>query len=133
MIKFENSPKFEKNKKKLIKKYRSLDDDLKILKMIITTNHIPSGRKIDEFFEITNKSGYKLSCKELQFWKIKKIACKSLKGKGGKTKLRIIYVFIEKESKIIFLEFYFKGSQENESRDRITNSHNDFIITQSIK
>jgi len=117
MIKFEQIPEFDKDLKKLRKKYKSLDDDLKILKSVIDANHNSSIGRINGFFEIPN---LKLST-EIQIWKVKKFACKSLKGKGANTRFRIIYAFIEKQEKIVFLEIYFKGNQEKEDRHRIKN------------
>jgi hypothetical protein len=55
--------------------------------------------------------------------KIKKIACKSLKGKGRNSGLRLVYAFYAKsdiaDEKIIFIELFFKGDKEMEDRDRI--------------
>ena len=51
--------------------------------------------------------------------KIKKIACKSLKGRGAESGLRIVYAYFEEEERIVFIELYFKGNKENEDRERI--------------
>jgi hypothetical protein len=49
----------------------------------------------------------------------KKFACKSLKGKGAKSGIRIIYAYFEQEDTIEFIEIYFKGDKENEDKERI--------------
>ena len=51
--------------------------------------------------------------------KVKKIACKSLKGRGVNSGLRLIYEHFEAEEKIIFIELYHKNEKENEDRQRI--------------
>jgi hypothetical protein len=54
-----------------------------------------------------------------KIYKATKFAFKSLKGKGGKSGLRLIYAHFEKEDIIEFIEMYYKGDQENEDSDRI--------------
>ncbi|MCD4695444.1 MAG: hypothetical protein K8S16_04305, partial [Bacteroidales bacterium] len=56
--------------------------------------------------------------------KVKKIACRSLKGKWVNTGLRLVYAHFEntdlKESeKIIFIEVYYKSDKANEDSGRI--------------
>ncbi|MEK7069695.1 MAG: hypothetical protein AAB962_01405, partial [Patescibacteria group bacterium] len=62
---------------------------------------------------------------ELKFFKVKKFQCKSLKGRGAKSGIRVIYAYLPTDQKIVFLEIYFKTDQENEKEERIT----DFINT----
>lgn len=54
-----------------------------------------------------------------QIYKARKFACKSLKGTGSKSGIRVIYAYYEKEDMIEFIEIYYKGDKENEDRDRI--------------
>ena len=51
--------------------------------------------------------------------KVKKIACKSLKGRGVNSGLRLIYAHIEAEKRIVFIELFHKNEKENEDRFRI--------------
>jgi hypothetical protein len=53
--------------------------------------------------------------------KIKKIACKSLKGRGVNSGLRLIYAYFPEEHKITFVELYLKNDKDMEGRFRITN------------
>lgn len=55
----------------------------------------------------------------LQIYKARKFACKSLKGTGSRSGIRIIYAYYEKEDVIEFIEIYYKGDKENEDRERI--------------
>jgi len=57
----------------------------------------------------------------LKFFKVKKFQCKSLKGRGAKSGVRVIYAYLPDEQKIVFLEIYFKTDQENEKKERIIN------------
>ena len=106
---FRTNERFQKDFKKLFKKFRSLEDDLLEFKKILS--EAPLG--IGKHFNIITKSDYYYIIKARFF-------CRSLKKKD----LRIIYSYIEncqtKEmSGIEFLEIYFKGEKENEDRDRI--------------
>lgn len=51
--------------------------------------------------------------------KVKKIACKALKGRGVNSGLRLIYAYFKEEQKITFIELYHKNEKENEDRQRI--------------
>ncbi|MEJ7679201.1 MAG: hypothetical protein WKG06_15370 [Segetibacter sp.] len=54
--------------------------------------------------------------------KVKKIACKALKGRGVNSGLRLIYAHFEEEQKITFIELYHKNDKENEDKQRILNN-----------
>ena len=56
---------------------------------------------------------------ESYFWKIRKFACRSLKGRGVKSGIRVIYSWCKSSSKVVFIEIYFKGDKENEDKERI--------------
>ena len=74
-------------------------------------------QKIDKrgIFKIENAGNRE----DLQFFKIKKFACRSLKGRGSKSGIRVIYAFHRQSCKIDFIEIYFKGEKENEDYKRI--------------
>lgn len=107
---FESIIEFDKDLKKLLKRYRSLHSDLEDIKIILRV-------KPDEWnpfsFRIDNLGI--TTC----IIKIKKITCDSLKGKGVNTGLRLIYAYFEEEKKIIFIELYHKTDKANEDKDRI--------------
>ena len=114
---YEKTNEFERDFKKMQKKFPSLQDDLKIVKQYgIELLHI-SGIDKQGIFKIENVGNNK----ELQFYKIKKFACRSLKGRGNKSGIRIIYAYFPAKQKIVFLEIYFKAKQEKENRIRIKN------------
>ncbi|MCK5212017.1 hypothetical protein KAJ89_04920 [Candidatus Parcubacteria bacterium] len=116
MMNYEETEKFIRDFKKLLKKFSSLDDDLDINKKYrIELFHLKNidSRSIFEIQGVGNSV-------ELQFFKIKKFQCKSLKGRGAKSGIRVIYAYFPAEQKIMFIEIYFKAKQENENRQRIT-------------
>lgn len=101
---FNNFEEFNKDFKKLSKKFRSLNDDLFEFKKIL--NKFPLG--IGKHFNIIIKTDFVYILKARFF-------CKSLKKKD----LRIIYAYQKENNLIEFIEIYFKGEKENEDRDRI--------------
>jgi mRNA-degrading endonuclease RelE of RelBE toxin-antitoxin system len=101
---------FKKDLKSLLKKYRSLTEDLAVIKQILQV--FPNERPPFSF-EIND---LKLNACII---KVKKIACKSLKGRGVNSGLRLVYAYFPEEFKIVFVELYHKNSQENEDRERI--------------
>jgi len=113
MIKYEESDEFKKDFKKLVKRFPSLLEDLAtVKKAVIELRHLKNINNLSTF-EIPG-----FSIKETSFWKIKKFACKSLKGRGAKSGVRVIYLWREVISQVVFIEIYFKGDKENEDRER---------------
>lgn len=113
---YEETAEFKRDLKKLLKKFSSLQGDLETAKTnAIELRHLRDINNLS-VFEITNAG----NTEKLQFWKLKKFACKSLKGRGVKSGIRVIYAFFPTQQKIVFLEIYFKAKQENETRERIT-------------
>lgn len=107
---FEELTEFNKDLKTLSKKYRTLKDDLDVVKKVLDI--LPDERPPFSF-RIDNL-GLK-TC----IIKVKKIACKALKGRGVNSGLRLVYAHFQKEEKIIFIELYHKNDKENENRQRI--------------
>ncbi|MDR8389939.1 hypothetical protein NC796_02235 [Aliifodinibius sp. S!AR15-10] len=112
---FEELKPFKRDLKKLSKRYRTLRDDLEILKKVLRVS--PEARPPFSF-EI---GGLGIeSC----VIKVKKMACRSLPGRGANTGLRVVYAHFEGDEKIVFVELYFKGEKQNEDRNRILEHFN---------
>ncbi len=107
---FEELDEFNKDLKKLLKKFRSLNDDLETVRKVLK---VEPGERPPFSFRIDNLGI--VTC----VIKVKKIACKSLKGKGVNSGFRLIYAHFEKEDRIVFVEIYHKSEKENEDRQRI--------------
>ena len=105
---------FEKDKKKLLKRFRTLDEDLDIFINVQLKMFHKLGIDNSAVEQISD-----LGIAEPNIYKVKKFACKSLKGKGVQSGIRIIYSYFYNDDKIVFVEIYYKGDKENEDRGRI--------------
>lgn len=107
-------PEFEKELKKLTKRFRTLEEDLEILIKTELVLYHKLGIDNKGVFEISD-----LNILTPKIYKVKKFACRSLKDKGVKTGLRLIYAYREDKDIIELVEIYFKSDKENEDRERI--------------
>lgn len=110
---FDELVEFKKDLKNLSKKYRTLNDDLEVVKRVLEV--IPDERPPFSF-RIENLG------LETCIIKVKKIACKALKGRGVNSGLRLIYAHFPDEQIITFIELYHKNDKENEDKKRITDN-----------
>lgn len=95
---------FQKECKRLGKKYKSLPNDLQEFRNVVSV--IPLGNS--KHFNVITQT------KVLYILKAR-LFCRYLRGSS----LRIIYAYFKKEQKIEFIEIYYKGDKEIENRDRI--------------
>jgi hypothetical protein len=105
---------FENDLKKLIKRFRTLEDDL--------DSFIKSELNLYHKLGIDNKGIFPISGLRLaapKVFKAKKFACRALKGRGSQSGIRVIYSHFEQEDRIELIEIYFKGDKANEDRERI--------------
>ena len=109
-----DSPEFQKDLKKFLKKYHSLTEDLENFKNVALKALHKLGQENLGIVQIPG-----LGFAYPPVYKATKFACKSLKGKGAASGIRVIYAYIHKDDKVLFIEIYFKGNQENEDRERI--------------
>ncbi len=109
-MEFNHLPEFKKDLKSLLKKYRTLNDDLDVVKMILKKR--PDERPPFSF-RIDNLGI------ETCIIKVKKIACKALKGKGVNSGVRLVYAYFPDKQKITFIELYYKSDKEIEDKKRI--------------
>jgi hypothetical protein len=56
---------------------------------------------------------------ETKVLKARKFACRSLKGTGVRSGIRVIYAYFEEEDRIELIEIYYKGDKKTEDRERI--------------
>jgi mRNA-degrading endonuclease RelE of RelBE toxin-antitoxin system len=107
---FEQLPEYEKDLKTLLKKYRTLAEDLEVVKKVLTVS--PDERSPFSF----RIDGLGIRTCVI---KVKKIACRSLKGRGVNSGFRVIYALFKEKNRIVFIELYHKNEKENEDRERI--------------
>lgn len=110
-------PEFNRDMKKLVKKYKTLEDDIKIF----------IGTQIFLYHKLNkdNQGVFTISGLGIEghnIFKAKKIACMSLGGTGCNSGIRVIYSYEKNpdgKDKIVLIEIYYKGEKENEDRARI--------------
>lgn len=105
---------FKNDLKKLSKKFRTLEEDLEVF--------IEKQLQLFHKLKVDNKGIFPISDLGITYpkiYKAKKFACRSLKGKGVASGIRIIYAYFENDDSIEFVEIYYKGDKENEDRERI--------------
>jgi hypothetical protein len=113
-ITYKSTSGFNKDLKRLLKKFRTLEDDIEVAKK--------SAIELFHLNKIDNNSVEPIPnfCSdELKICKVKKFACKALKGRGVQSGIRIIYAYHVLNNKVDFIEMYFKGESENEDKERI--------------
>jgi len=107
-------PEFERDLKRLRKRFRTLEEDLAtLLKAQVVLYHklgIDSGG-------ICRVPGFSFQVPEI--YKVRKFACRALKGRGAASGMRLIYAYFRSEDAIELVELYFKGDKEYEDRGRI--------------
>jgi hypothetical protein len=102
---FTELPEFQRDLKKLKKKFKSLGDDVERLRKILRER--PDGIPGKHWNCITKTE-------TMAVYKVR-LACASLHEK----KIRIIYAYTKEQTRISFIELYFKGGKENEDKARI--------------
>ncbi|HAV13935.1 MAG TPA: hypothetical protein DCX06_10660 [Opitutae bacterium] len=96
---------FQKELKKLKKRYRSLPEDLKVLEKLILK--FPQGED-SRHCNALKKEAHKCICK-------RRMMCRS--GKGSE--FRVVYFYDGKVLELMYLEIYFKGDKTTEDSKRI--------------
>lgn len=107
-------PEFQRDLKKLLKKYPSLKEDLETFQNTALKAFHKLGQENLGIFQIPN-----LGFESPKVYKATKFACKSLKGRGAASGIRVVYAYYQNPEKVFFIEIYFKADQENEDRERI--------------
>lgn len=112
---FDELAEFKKDLKNLLKRYRTLNEDMVTVKQVLEA--LPDERPPFSF-RIENLG--LTTC----VIKIKKIACRALKGRGVNSGLRLIYAYFKEDQRITFIELYHKSDKGNEDKKRILNNFN---------
>lgn len=102
---FDEGPEFQKEQKRLARKFRSLSEDLQEFRNVVSVAPLGNGKK---HFAVIARNERVHIVKARLF-------CRYLKGSS----LRVIYAYFEQDERIEFLEIYFKGDKETEDRDRM--------------
>lgn len=106
---------FERDFKKLLKSFKTLDEDLdNFINVQLNLAHKMNIIDKKSIVRISN-----LGINEPKICKARRFACKSIKGKGARSGIRIIYAYYEEEDIIEFIEIYHKSEKATEDRERI--------------
>ena len=107
-------PEFKKDLKKLLKRFPTLEEDIQnfISTQLVMFHKL--GMDNNGIFRLTD-----LGFDNPPVFKAKKFACRSLKGRGAMSGIRVIYAYYSETDKIDLIEIYFKAIKENEDRLRI--------------
>ncbi len=108
-------PEFDRDLKKLRKRFPTIEEDLETF--------IQKELFLYHKLNIDNKGVFPipgLSVRTTKVYKARKFACRSLKGKGVQSGIRVIYTYSDSTDAIELIEIYYKGDKENEDRDRIS-------------
>jgi len=114
-------PEFKKDLKRLVKRYKTLEDDLKIF--------IEKQTNLYHKLGVDNKGIFQITGTEIdnpKIFKATKFACRSLKGKGVRSGIRVIYSYDIDEDAIELIEIYHKNDKVNEDMERIKSYCNHF-------
>lgn len=98
-------PEFEKELKRLSKKYPSIKDDIEDIKPVLLSS--PTG--IGKNFTIISTT------EQVRVIKAR-IQCESLRARA----IRLVYAYHKDKIEFVYLEVYFKGDKENEDKERVS-------------
>lgn len=115
-INYFSIPEFEKDFKKLEKRYRTLSDDFENMKKNLLEVHYIKGAPLppNTIVDIEGLCGETYKSK-----KIRKFTCKSLRNLGNRSGIRVIFVLEPDDLKITFIEIYHKNDKSVENKDRL--------------
>ncbi len=110
---------FNKEFKKLLKKYRTLEEDFELFKeRVLTYRENGTGKFL--FWRppgIVRISNLGI---ETEVYKVKHFSCRALKGRGSRSGIRIIYAYFHDGNEIEFVEIYFKERDDTDcDKERI--------------
>jgi hypothetical protein len=111
LIAFAEIDEFSREFARLLKRWRSLEDDINTLKQVLAAT--PRG------FEpsVSRIAGLRTKA---EIYKVKHFRCSAMKGKGARSGIRIIYAFLPDHERIEFLEIYYKEKDDKDcDRERI--------------
>lgn len=105
MIRFEESSEFQKDFKKLKKKYRTLDKDMVLFKEVFSSGNL----------SFDGKAATILSKTESYTVVKARLFCRSLRQDS----LRIVCIIVVSKNSVLLIEIYYKGDKPREDSLRI--------------
>lgn len=105
---------FDRDIRKLKRRYRTLEDDL----VTLVDTALFAFHKISQDYPWIVKLD-DLGKVRLPVYKVKRFACRSIKGAGSRTGLRLIYAYDAAKDRVVLIEIYMKSDKEVEDRERV--------------
>ncbi len=115
-LEVEQHSRFKRDLKKLSKKYNSLPDDLKMFLDVLLFAHGDPDTELKAMgiFPLSGKSIDSEDC-----FIAKKFACKSLKGSGARSGIRVVYRIDPSCVHLLYIEIFHKKEKPLPDLDRI--------------
>ena len=110
-MEFRQSKKFGKELKSFLKKYRSLDKDLELLKSVLQA--YPEGQGERHWNRLHTSDDQLISVFKVR------LSCRSMKGES---RFRVIYAYNQATEQFVFIDFieiYFKGDKVNNDQSLV--------------
>ena len=117
-INYSTTEEFDKDFKKLSKRYKSLNEDLSLLRnSVLEPFHIGINPDGKDGIIFVNSNAIKLipgfENEQFQLYKVTKFVCKALRSRGAQSGIRIIYAYYKTKTSIELVQIYFKADSEN--------------------
>ena len=112
MLTYKRHSNFSKWLKQLLKKFRTLEEDIKTVQrsaIELLLLRSLDNRSIDLIPTFNSDT--------VRIYKIRKFSCKSLKWKWVQSGIRIIFAYFPERQEVEYLEIYYKADQENMDYD----------------
>jgi hypothetical protein len=108
------TPEFERDPKKLRKRFGTLEDDLATF--IDYEVELFHGQRL-AVGRIERVAG--LGFEDPPVFVAKRVACRALRGSGSNSGIRVVYAWFAAEGRIELVELYYKGDKQVEDKARI--------------
>lgn len=105
---FSESDEFKKEFKKLVRKYQTFEEDLRVAKKAIMVAPSGNGTKHWNILKHDGADRYIIKMRMM---------CRAVKG----SQFRIVYLYDGAKVEVLFIEVYFKGNKKREDTERIDN------------
>jgi hypothetical protein len=103
MSRFNRTKEFEREYKRLKKKYRSLDGDFELLEKVLELYPVGNSQKFNVLHEVDGIKIVKV-----------RLACRDLR----QSSLRVVYAYEKDIVTFVYIELYFKGDKAREDSER---------------
>lgn len=105
---------FERDLKRLRKRYRTLEHDLESFIKAGFLAYEKLGQDVTRFERVAG-----LGFEDPPVYIVKKFACRALKGTHSRSGIRLVFVWFASEGRIELIEIFYKGDKSVPDKNRI--------------